>query len=98
MDAWLVRIRSTVEEAVEAQLWEPIDLELVVMIGVYAVCGLWLLHLWRMRSRPEGRNHIAQAIELGDTIFGMLAAVALLGLGILIALVSVAGRSHRRRW
>lgn len=97
MDAWLVRIRSA-GEAAAARLGGEGELELVVMIGVYAVCGLWLLHLWRIRNRPEGRDQITRAIELGDAIFGVLAAVAFLGLGLLIAVARLSGRTHDRRW
>ena len=96
MDAWLVRIRS-MGEAVEAQVGRPVDLDLVVVTGIYVVCGLWLVHLWRIRNRPEGRDHIARAVELGDTIFSVLAAVAFLGLGLLIAVGRAAGRTHDRR-
>lgn len=97
VDAWLVRIRS-IGESVEAQVSWSADLDLVLMIGVYVACGLWLVHLWRIRHRPEGRDHIARAVELGDTIFSLLAAVAFLGLGILIAIARASGRSHYRRW
>jgi hypothetical protein len=97
VDVWLAQVQS-MGEAVEAQFTPALDLDLVVMIGVYAICGLWLVHLWRIRNRPEGRDHIAQAIELGDAIFGLLAAVAFLGLGILIAVARASGRSHGRRW
>jgi hypothetical protein len=68
------------------------------MMGVYAVCALWLVHLWRVRNRPEGRDHITRAVELGDTIFAVLAAVAFLGLGLLIAVARASGRAHDRRW
>jgi hypothetical protein len=97
MGAWLVRIRS-MGGAAEAQLAGRIDVDLVVMIGIYVVCGLWLVHLWRIRNRPEGRDHITRAVELGDMIFSLLAAVAFLGLGILIAMARAAGRTHDRRW
>lgn len=97
MDAWFVRIRS-MGEAAEAHLAGRVDLDLVVMVGVYAFCGLWLARLWRIRNRPEGQDHIARAVELGDTIFSLLAAVAFLGLGILIAIARASGRSHHRRW
>ena len=97
MDAQLVLIRA-VGEAAEAQLAGRVDLDLVVMIGIYVVCCLWLVHLWRIRNRPEGRDHIARAVELGDTIFSVLAAVAFLGLGLLIAVGRAAGRTHNRRW
>jgi hypothetical protein len=97
MDAWLVWIRSA-GEAAAARLGGQVELDLVVMIGVYAACGLWLVHLWRTRNRPEGRNHITRAVELGDTIFAVLAAVAFLGLGLLIAVARASGRAHDRRW
>lgn len=97
MDAWGVRLRS-MGEAIEAQLAGRVDPDLVVMIGIYVVCGVWVVHLWRIRNRPEGRDHITRAVEVGDTIFSLLAAVAFLGLGILIAIARAAGRSHRHRW
>lgn len=97
MDAWLAWIRP-VGAVAEAQLAGWVDSDLVVMIGIYVVCGVWLVHLWRIRNRPEGRDHIARAVELGDTIFSLLAAVAFLGLGILIAIARASGRSHYRRW
>jgi hypothetical protein len=97
VDAWLVWIRS-IGEAVEAQLPGPADLNLVGVIGVYVACGLWLVHLWRMRNRPEGREHIARAVELGDVLFGLVVAVAFLGVGILIALARASGRVHDHRW
>jgi hypothetical protein len=97
VDAWLLWIRS-IGEAVEAQLaWSP-DLNLIGMIGVYMACGLWLVHLWRMRNHPEGRKHIGRAAELGQILFGLVAAVAFLGLGILIALARASGRVHDHRW
>lgn len=97
MDAWLVRIQSVIA-ALEAQLARPLELDLVVMVGMYAFCGLWLARLWRIRNRPEGRDHLARAVELGDMIVGMLAIVAFLGLGILLAVGRASGRTHDRRW
>jgi hypothetical protein len=97
MDAWRVWIRSA-GEAAAARLGGQVELDLVVMIGVYAACGLWLVHLWRIRNRPEGPDHIARAVELGDTIFSVLAAVAFLGLGILITVARASGRAHDSRW
>jgi hypothetical protein len=97
MDAWREWIRSA-GEAAAARLGEPVESDPAVMIGMYAVCGLWLVHLWRIRNRPEGRDHITRAIELGDAIFGVLAAVALLGLGLLIALARASGRTPGERW
>lgn len=97
MDAWLVWIRS-MGGAAGAQLARSVDLDLVVMSVIYAICGLWLAHLWRIRNRPEGRDHLVRAVELGDSIFRLLAAVAFLGLGIRIAVARASGRSHHRRW
>lgn len=96
MDAWLVRIPS-MAEAAEAQLAGRIDLDLSLMICVYVACGFWFVHLWRIRNRPEGRDAITRAIELGDTIFAVLGAVAFLGLGLLIAVARISGRTRGRR-
>ena len=85
-------------ETVEAQLPGWANPDLLLIAGIYVACGLWLIRLWRMRNRPEGRDHIARAVELGDTIFGVLAAVAFLGLWIFISLGRAAGRTHDRRW
>jgi hypothetical protein len=97
MDAWHGWIQSA-GEAAAARLVGQVELDLVVMIGVYALSGLWLVHLWRIRNRPEGRDHITRAIELGDTIFSVLGAVVFLGLGLLIAVARASGRTHGRRW
>ena len=98
MDAWYHGWIRSAGEAAAARLGGQIELDLAVMFGVYVVCGFWLVHLWRIRHRPKGRDHIARAVELGNTIFTVLAAVAFLGLGLLIAVARVSGRAHDRRW
>ena len=54
----MVYVDSVGGEAAAARLGGQVETDLVVTMGVYAVCGLWLVHLWRTRNRPEGRDHI----------------------------------------
>jgi hypothetical protein len=98
MEALLEWTHALLRAVRELVSWERVDADLIGMIGICALCFLWLVHLWRIRNRPEGRDHIARAVEVGDAIFGVLAAVAFLGLGLLIAVARTAGRAHDRRW
>lgn len=98
MDALIAWIQSAMREAAHLRLREPIDPDLIVMLGVYVGCAFWLVRLWRIRNRPDGRGQIARAVKLGDMIFTVLAAIAMLAFRILIALARAAGRSHYPRW
>lgn len=91
---WIEALEQAAEAVEVAKLFRAMleDPALLGVLPLYLLAFARLAHRWTTRRRPR-RRRISQGLRLGAGLLHLLGAVALLALGLILAVARAAGRS-----